>query len=1181
MNPRPEIPLDTLELQARAADPRNSVWVSANAGSGKTHVLSRRVARLLLAGTEPSKILCLTYTRAAAANMANRVFKYLAEWAMADDAALGQKIEELEGERPNLDTIGRARKLFAKALETPGGLKIQTIHAFCESVLHQFPLEANIAAHFSMLDGAMEAALFADARRTVITGATAAGDAALAQAFGHVMECAGETGLEALLEEVMRERNALHGFVSQLQAACSESSGLYRAFGLDAAHEAASLAESIWPDPYFHRELAGGFAARAKSAGKAKAQEWAEHLISACDQPDPLSRLECLRKAFLTKNGPHWQAKQPGPIASKGVGEFFTGFAEEFARIAENIRILLDRIALLQMLHGTRAALSLAERLLARYEKLKTGRGFLDFNDLITRTARLLARSDAGPWVQYKLDQGIDHILLDEAQDTSPDQWIVVKGLAEDFFSGAGARGTVHRTIFAVGDEKQSIYSFQGAQPESFAETGFAFSRNVRAADQKFEPVKLSWSFRSTADVLAAVDCVFAPEDARRGLTRDPEPVGHRAVRAKDAGHVELWPSLGVEEVEEPDDWRLSVDHARAPAVRLAENIALRIKHWIENGDRIEGRSGRLLKAGDVMVLVRKRDRFVHALSRALKNHKIDVAGADRIRLPDHIAVKDLTALGRFLLQPEDDLSLAAVLRSPVFGLSEDELFALAAGRAPGQSLGEALRRAKNLRFVTIAAQLAAWNNEAAFKPVFEFYAAVLGRDGVRKRMVGRLGPEAGEILDEFLNFCLGAEQAGQAGLEALLATLDSAAPDIRREMDQNRDEVRIMTVHAAKGLEAPVVFLVDGGGAPFVEQHMPRLMAFDPPGQGKEEKPWQGKGFLWRFGSAVNNEVTRTLGAAVKRQADDEYRRLLYVGMTRAEDRLVVCGYHGKRGANAGSWHTLVARGLEASPFSHKRTCPVTGREFLHFRISPEGLEHPASAAADKKAPSQKPLPSALLRNLPAPEVLPRPLAPSGAAALIEPAPAAAVAGRSPVLDAQAKPSLALARGSAFHRLLEVLPGLPEAARGNAAERYLAKVGAAWPASVRDGLLRALEDILADPRFAPLFAQGSQAEVAITGTVLVRGVPRTVSGKIDRLAVTASDVLIVDYKTDRPGAASFTEVPNAYLVQLSLYRALLRSLYPTKTVSAAILFTESRQLIPLPAEAMDRVLAELAAEAE
>ncbi len=1177
--PRRNVPPETLARQAEAADPQNSVWVSANAGAGKTHVLAQRVTRLLLGGTAPSKILCLTYTRAAAANMSNRVFNQLADWAMAPDAVLAEKITSLEGRAPSGKTLARARQLFAEALETPGGLKIQTIHAFCESVLHQFPLEANIAAHFSMLDAGMEAVLVAEARRHVITRSLpAAADEALAEAFGLIVECGGEAGLEYLLKEVIGKRDNLRAFIDQLERSAAES--MFAAFDVMPDADAAGLSQALWPDRYFTRELAGSFLARAADAKKKHALSFAESLIAACSEIEADKRLDHLKRAFLTEGG---AARKPEPIASKGVGEHFPDFAAEFMRVAEGILALTDRLALLHMLKGTQAALHLADRLLHRYEKAKSGRGFLDFNDLITRTARLLARPDAGPWVQYKLDQGIDHILLDEAQDTSPDQWTVVRRLAEEFFAGVGARENTHRTLFAVGDEKQSIYSFQGAEPQSFTDTRDLFAEKATASERRFSKVELKWSFRSTGDVLSAVDHVFASDAAKRGLTRYPEPIDHKPVRDREGGYVELWPSIGAEDVEEPDDWTKAIDHASAPEVKLAENIAETIRRWVVGRDMLErGEDSRAITAGDVLVLVRKRDRFVHALSRSLKNRNIAVAGADRISLPAHIAVKDLIALGRYILQPEDDLSLAALLRSPVFAVSEEGLFALAASRAPGQSLGSALRAAASgdLSLATIAAQLAAWTNEAAFRPVFEFYAGVLNRDGVRKKMIARLGHEAGEILDEFMSFCLNAEKAGQAGLQAFLATLEQAAPDIRREMDQNRPEVRIMTVHAAKGLEAPVVFLVDGGSAPFSSQHMPRLLSFDPPGNGKD-RPWTGKGFLWRFSKQAENEFTRKIGQEVKDRADDEYRRLLYVGMTRAEDRLIVCGYHGKAKQGENCWHAIVDRGLAHSPHASKRQCPHTGQTVDRFRVSPEAVVQPAaSGSAEVQPVAEKRLPPNLFAELPAPPPLPRPLAPSGALASVEPdAGGTVIAGRSPVLDAEPGPGLAIARGLAFHRLIEVLPDLPEDERLPAAERYLARMVAAWPASEREKLAATVKTLLAAPELKSLWGPNTRAEVAVTGIVVVKGMPRAVSGKIDRLAVTDAEVLIVDFKTNRPAPRNLDEVPEEHLAQLALYRALLQPLYPDRAVRATLVYTEAGRSISVSEERMDAALAKIGAE--
>ncbi|TIS02966.1 MAG: double-strand break repair helicase AddA, partial [Mesorhizobium sp.] len=456
---------------------------------------------------------------------------------------------------------------------------------------------------------------------------------------------------------------------------------LFAEFGFKPGQTAAGIAASVWPLPGF---APSQFAEFGRAAEAADARQVLNNVLpyaqTAFAEADPIRRLRLLAKAFLRSDGDPYD---PPKIFKKALVDRLPDLPERYLAAAKAILDVSDRLGLFRMLEGTAAALTVAGWLIARYEQLKRSRGFLDFNDLITRTVSLLSRPDAGPWVQFKLDQGIDHILLDEAQDTSPDQWEVVKKLTEEFFAGFGQRETVRRTVFAVGDEKQSIYSFQGAAPDSFAESRLLFAGRVRDAQASFADLKLTWSFRSSDDVLAAVDRVFAEPGVRRGISHDPDPLSHKAIRTDAPGYVEVWPSIGAEMVEEPDDWTLPVNHASAPAVRVAEHVATTIQNWLRNGEAIEGK-GRKLTAGDILVLVRKRDRFVHALSRSLKNRQIPVAGADRLSLPGHIAVQDLIALGHFLIQPEDDLSLAAVLRSPIFEVSEETLLTLAGERPKG-----------------------------------------------------------------------------------------------------------------------------------------------------------------------------------------------------------------------------------------------------------------------------------------------------------------------------------------------------------------------------------------------------------------------------------------------------------------------------------------------------------------
>lgn len=1164
------IPADTLEKQALASNPALSAWVAANAGSGKTHVLASRVIRLLLKGTDPAKILCLTYTRAAAANMATRVFGNLARWSLLPDEALAEEVAKLEGRLPSPEKLRRARQLFAKALETPGGLKIQTIHAFCEAILHQFPLEANIAGHFELLDTEMEEALFGEAKRDLLTSIAAERDGPLVEAFAEVLERGGESGLQALLAEIVAGRDSLREFIDQVADTSTPFPALLVEFGFEEGETAERLAKKAWPVPGFGQ---GEFSILVTAAEETDARAVLRQLVPAVSQAfgeqDPIRRLQLMAEGLLTAKGePYAESTFKAALRQR-----LPGIYEQYLKAADHLIRARDRLALFRMLEATTAALTIADAVIERYERLKRARGFLDFNDLINRTIRLLARADVGPWVQYKLDRGIEHVLIDEAQDTSPEQWEIVRRLTEEFFAGEGSREKADRTIFAVGDEKQSIYSFQGAEPAAFAESGEEFSLRARQAGGRFEKVRLLRSFRSTDDVLRAVDLVFARKEARTGLTQDEEPIEHKAIRENAPGYVEVWSALSPLTVEEPDDWTQAIDHASAPAARLAEVIASKIEGWLNSGEMLEGQ-GRRLTPGDILILVRKRDRFVHALSRSLKNKGIAVAGADRLRLTTHIAVQDLIALGRFLLQPQDDLSLAAMLKSPLFGLDEEALFHLAHPRADGVSLFSALKqKAKgDSRLTQVVETLAEWQTEAAFRPVFEFYAGVLagtpGREGARSLFVARLGQEANDVLDEFLNFCLTAERTGLIGMESVLSALEGAAPEIKREMDTSRDEIRIMTVHAAKGLEAPVVFLVDPGSAPVSHTHLPGLMPF-PMKKGRG-RPLTG--CLWRKGKDLSNSVARGFEEEARRKAEEEYRRLLYVGMTRAEDRLIVCGYRGTR-PTPSTWIEMVRSAFAGVAGVEEFDDPADCAPVLRFRVTPP--EYASTVERAEPRPKIPPLPPELTSPLPPSPVLPRPLQPSGAFALIEDEYEVVSSPRSPVLE-RSEPSLALERGNAIHRLLQLLPELRPEEREGAARGFLLRVGAAWPEGEAERACRSVLAVLENERFSPLFAPSSRAEVSVMGQLTVAGVPRAVSGKVDRLAVTDDAVLIVDYKTNRPAPGRLEEVPEAYVAQLALYAELLKPLYPGRRVEAALLFTEAPNLISLSEEVMAAALARL-----
>ncbi|MCO6187984.1 double-strand break repair helicase AddA [Rhizobium sp. L1K21] len=1172
----PESPSDwinwTKNKQSLASDPQRFAWVSANAGSGKTHVLTQRVIRLLLAGARPSAILCLTYTKAAASEMSNRVLSTLSRWATLDDENLSQAIRDMEGVAPPLEKLSAARQLFARALETPGGLKIQTIHAFCEALLHQFPLEANVAGHFSVLDDRAAASLLTEARRTLLTATTTEDDRLLADAFATALSIGDDTGLERLLSEIVSTHTSLVRFHHYCDANGGAEAVLRNALGLGLNENADAIYAGMFPLAGFSEADLIAFIDLAHQKGGAKPKEVAG-LLAAAFEATGADAFALVCKALLTAKQ---EPKAMSGIASKAMLDADPYLADKIEAAQADIVQRLDRLKTIQLYEASYAAIILARRLNGEYEELKKRRGHLDFDDLIARTADLLTRDDAGPWIHYKLDQGIDHVLVDEAQDTSPLQWAVVRSLTEEFLAGETARGQ-RRTLFAVGDEKQSIYSFQGARPERFSQEGRDVRSKAVGAQLAFSDIRLPLSFRSTEDVLSAVDQVFSRPDYAKGLTAEDGAVIHQSSRTGHPGAVDIWDLIVPEASVDEEDWTEPFDATpeSAPPAVLARRIADKIANLLKTGEVVERDKRRAIRPNDILVLVRKRGGFAGALTRALKaRDNIPVAGADRLLLTDHIAVQDLAALGRFALLPHDDLSLAALLKSPLCGVTEDELMSAAAYRKMDESLWQRVGRLaseKKAPFTALHEKLEGWIEAARWHNPFEFYEAILGPGGGRKLFISRLGSEASDILDEFLALALSFEASGLPGIQSFLSLLEMEPPTIKREQDKDRNEVRIMTVHASKGLEAPVVFVVDDGGAAFDASHLSKFRFIEPE-TGKRDVP------LWIANGELNTALTRSDADTRKASAEDEYRRLLYVAMTRAADQLIVCGYRKQR-ENPDSWHNMVWQSLEAD----REHCQPD--EFSYGAEQWSGLKWRAKGVKrqllltepGEMADLDDILPDSLFRPLAERKTLPRPLSPSGAGALIDDDDDAKAEGGSRLFgNVKRNAGLSLKVGHAVHRLFQVLPDIEPGMQAAAAARYLARALPASDDAVREALADQVLSTLENRELSILFSPSAQAEVNVMGILNLGGGEFAVSGRIDRMAVENDRILIADFKTNRRAPESESEIAAEHLAQMALYREILKPLYPGKAIACCLIYTTNSRTFMLDEAEMDNVVEKL-----
>jgi ATP-dependent helicase/nuclease subunit A len=1139
-----------IAAQVTAADPAASSWVSANAGTGKTRVLVDRISRLLLAGTPAAKILCLTFTKAAAAEMANRVNDRLGHWAALDADGLAKELAALFGRPATADERTRAPKLFAETIEAPDGLRIRTIHSFCESLLGRFPLESGLAPHFAVIDERRAAELREIARDRVL--GRAGDDDALAQALDHLAGMVDEEGFAKVMAELDAARHRLAAMIAAAGGVAELVMAGRQRLGLgDDETRAASLAAASADGAYDAEGLAR--AAQALDGGTAKDAGRAGQ-IRAWLELDAQARAA----AFVADYAPIYLTQKLEPRAqstliTKKVAEADPGALDVLLAEQDRVFGVVERLKAVAVAENTEALLTVGAALLEQYERLKRERAMVDYDDLIGKAGELLGDPGDVSWVHYKLDGGIDHILVDEAQDTSPRQWTVIRSLAGDFFAGRGREIDRPRTMFAVGDEKQSIYSFQGADPALFGATGQSLAEGARAVGGQWNRVEMALSWRSVPAVLQAVDAVFSRAAAADGLSWDGHPIRHLPSRTGDAGLVELWAPMREVPADDDTPWDAPLDELAPgdPEVRLAEKIADTVQGWITGNVPLESQ-GRPIRAGDVLILVRSRGVFTEEMVRALKDRDIPVAGRDRMVLADHLAVMDMIAAGRFALLPDDDLNTAVVLKGPFVEMGEKQLFQLAHGRKRGLWAELRARRTENPAFAHAAERLDALLARADTMPPFEFFAALLASGGA-EALAAHLGPEAADPVAEFIGLTLDFERDHVPSLEAFLDWVERGETEVKRDLEQGGGEVRVMTTHGAKGLQARIVFLADTCSLPAAQLEAKVRWGEVAPGSNES-------GFVLWPGFKDNEETVSAAIAEAEREATlREYRRLLYVAMTRAEDRLYVCGWQGKNDLDERCWHRLVEEGLKSLDTVER--LPAEGDGAVMLRLLSK--QNTAPKASEEEAPSATDAELEAWAQTPAPpEPAPtRPLSPSR--------PETEPPVRSPLGQDDAG---RFRRGRLVHTLLQTLPELAPERRRDAAFRYLALPGHGLSETEAAAISAETLAVIEDPAFAALFGPGSRAEVPLVGGLTGADcAPIVVSGQIDRLLVRDNEILVVDFKTNRPPPTDESGVAVVYLRQMATYRALLAQIYPDRPVRAALVWTDGPRLMALSDALLDR----------
>ncbi len=1118
----------TIDRQRQASNPNISAWVEANAGSGKTHVLTQRVVRLLLNGTNAQNLLCLTYTKAAAAEMRARVADILAHWAVLSDKELSNMLFELNETPPDEKLLLRARTLFAHALETPGGLKINTIHAFCESLLHRFSLEANVPVGFSVIEELEQTKLIMNARDEVLAKAIL-GQGEIAKSVKKLFSLMSDTQIENAISLAISKGTELSVLLANIDQAKADLRAIMHHDGVSAVDLQNDIVNGTLlnkKDVKFTIELLNGDPSKSK------------RFVDILAQIN-MQAIDCdlLVKAFLTEKGTIRATLLP-----KKQREQFPELQVLFEREAERLCKLNKRLKIARIVERSSALIDVLGAIYKIYNKEKRKILALDYADLIEKTRTLLTNAPSMEWVLYKLDANISHILVDESQDTNPEQWAVVSRLWDDFFAGKSAVEN-NRTIFAVGDKKQSIFSFQGAKPELFANTGYELKKRAKNVKKTFIQSELKTSFRTLENILSGVDRVFQSEGLENALLSNEIKIEHESARTDSGGSITLWPVIAPKEIAlEKNQWPIKREmvegsnNERVVAKIIVDNIA----NWLKN-KRALAQRGRAVRADDILILLQSRKGLFHEIIRALKLANIPTPGSDRLSLSTHIGVLDLLALADILLNPSDDLTLATILRSPLFDISESQLYELAANRPKNTSLWQALARSKNEVAIDVYKKLSRWRSKLDFERPYEFFSSILYKEGGLKLFHARLGYEVDDVFAQFLDLALAHEHENEPSLLSFIANMRNSDISIKRELAEQGNGVRIMSIHGAKGLEAPIVILADSASPPSNKSKAVHIISTK-------------RGATLIHASSEKERIGAALVPFEQDKASEraEYWRKLYVGMTRAEDELYLTGTLNKNTKLEQTWYGIVKKALKKD----SEDCEIINSDekgliYPRNRVEPTPIKQQALDIernlidfSAKIAPKAQEI-----------EIVNPSLAYENEQEIF-------ATSATKVIDAQ----LARKKGIALHALLQHLVTIKPELRptiANKALNVLLSEHKEW----HDELANKAIKILSNPQNKYLFGANSRAETAFLVDGLRDGKKISIAGRIDRIIIEQEKVLLVDFKSDGNVVDDISQIPPQYITQMGLYYLVGKRLFPNNEIKSAIFWTEAEKITYLPQE--------------
>jgi ATP-dependent helicase/nuclease subunit A len=1108
-----------IKEQIQASAPQSNIWVTANAGSGKTSVLTSRFIRLMLDGARPEKILCITFTNAGAAEMREKIFNKLSTLALLPLENRKSELSQLLGDIATDKQAKQLQELYLKIIDRPDKIRILTIHSLCQHLLKKFALEAGVQPYFQVIDELAQNELITESQNRLFSLKLYSKDGKkqyaeeIVNAIKDIAKTHSETTIREAISAMLKKG---HRFLQVIEA--HESLENYLAnlkTILKADFEESELSKNLYNSLF--PQLTN--IAVKLSNGPKKAQDIANDITNYAHSKS----VEHLRSALFTKEG------EPKKLASLAVVKNDDSLALEIDKATEKLVDFEERITSKKLYKTTENLTYIVYGIIQIYEYLKDGRSALDYNDLIHKTTALLNDKEATSWVLYKLDGGIEHLMLDEAQDTSPEQWQIVNALTTEFFSEE-----TKRTLFVVGDEKQSIYRFQGADINNFYDQKRRYQNTTAHLNNRLELVPFNMSFRTLPAILNVVDKTFEPPHLKAQITDDESAINHAFFRGDNAnltGYFELKPPIIPEKKDKiKHNWHLpeSYPESEESSARkiLAANIANDIATMVKNGRNLPSQS-RPVRAGDIMILLKNRDELFRELPRELLKHGIKTTGGDRLNIAEQIAAEDLLSFAKFLTLPEDDHNFACLLKSPIIGLSEQQLFELAYKREEVSLYKRFLQQSHE--YPSENAMLSHFLNIVDYNSPYEIFTELLEVNNIRQKFYKRLGAESKAIIDEFINLTAKFEANYSSGMQGFITWFKNSDAEFKNSPANNPDEVRLLTVHGSKGLEAPIVILAN---------------AMQVNAASKTEKIYfLDDHFICPLLKELRNQATNELIESEKTQEENEYFRLLYVAMTRARDELYVYGAQ-SRNASKNNWYTTIHTAIQ--DMEHKNvneSIVIASESYIQAASMYDAVQNTNDAKLDLAA-------FGYMQNVPKFTNKQQVFSPSHLIEIDE----------IPYKNAKKQGStggeLEKERGNIIHKLFENLPKIAP----DQCQKYAENIFKSSNFKDRlklDDILNETITCLKNPEFAQIFSENSMVEVPVMGEVD----GKMLSGKIDRMIITDEKVIIVDYKTNRKIADVNSQTHNKYRRQLLSYKQLMQKIYPQKAIETIILWSAENKL--------------------